>query len=311
VNTFWIIDTNLAILNSLDSLSKDDGATGINTFDFGQMYTNLHHEDIRNALHHVLSIVFSKIKYIYADMYSASWQEKRKSMICISKEKLLQLIDFVLDNAYFKFGNRIYRQIVGIPMGTDCGPYIANLTLFSYEFKYVSNLIKHGRIDEARMLNHTFRYIDDITNINDGGIFERKHQEIYPNSLTLKKMNATDQEANVLDINVKIKNGKFECKVYDKREEFSFICNRFPPVDTAISINAIYNIFNTELKRFFQICSDTNLLIDEINKLKNILLKRGYRKAQLSARFFRFVNKNKQYSIKFDLDELSAKTFLE
>jgi hypothetical protein len=309
VNMYWIIDRNVAILNCLEGISSTYGAKNLCTFDFGQMYTNLKHDDIKNAIYHVVSIAMSKIKYIYADMYSASWQCKRSSMLTISKENLLKISEFVLDNAYFRFGSNIYRQIVGIPMGTDAGPFIANLTLFSYEFKYVNMLMNTGKIDVARTLSNTFRYIDDITSVNDGGVFENVYKEIYPESLTLKKMNDNDQEANVLDIKVKIRNGKFICSVYDKRDDFPFICNRFPAVDTNISKNSIYNIFTNEMNRFFTICSDTATVFNEIKKLKDLLLARRYLESQLSARFSRFIRKNKQFNRKFDLDFLANNVF--
>jgi hypothetical protein len=309
INGFWIIDRNDSILDALENLSNDNAAKSINTFDFGQMYTCLEHTDIERALNHVLSIVFAKIQYIYADTYSASWQNKRKSMLTISKGRLLEMIEFVLSNAYFRFGSGVYRQIVGIPMGTDAGPFIANLTLFSYEFKYISKLLKDGKSDLARKLNNTFRYIDDITSINDQGIFEEVYKDIYPASLILKKMNLNDHEANVLDINVKIHERKFMCSVYDKREEFPFACNRFPPIDTAISKNVIYNTFTNELKRFFTICSNTDILIEEIEKLKLAFIVRGYKKAQLSARFVQFINKNTHFSRKFNFGTLTALPF--
>jgi hypothetical protein len=310
INLYYIIDNNSSILDTLESISTDHAAKSINTFDFGQMYTNLEHSDIIRAMQHILSIVMSKIQYIYADMYSASWQNKRKSMLTISKEKLLKMIEFVVDNAYFRFGSRVYQQVVGIPMGTDCGPFIANLTLFSYEFKYVSILMKSGKKDIAKSLNNTFRYIDDITSVNDDGIFEKVYKEIYPRSLSLKKMNETDQQANVLDISVNIQNGKFLCKVYDKRDEFPFVCNRFPSVDTNIAKNAIYNVFSNELHRYFNICSTSDILVREVTKLKILLLEKDYNKAQLSSRFYQFITKNKHFSRKFgDLNRLATSIF--
>ena len=33
----------------------------------------------------------------------------------------------LLDNIYIRFGNRLYRQIVGIPMGTNFAPLVADL----------------------------------------------------------------------------------------------------------------------------------------------------------------------------------------
>ena len=39
----------------------------------------------------------------------------------------------LLDNIYIRFGSKLYRQIVGIPMGTNCAPLVADLFLFCYE----------------------------------------------------------------------------------------------------------------------------------------------------------------------------------
>ena len=46
----------------------------------------------------------------------------------------------LLDNIYIRFGTKLYRQIVGIPMGTNCAPLVADLFLFCYEKVFVSSL---------------------------------------------------------------------------------------------------------------------------------------------------------------------------
>ena len=37
------------------------------------------------------------------------------------------MLEFLIDNIYIKVGKEIFRQQVGIPMGTDCAPFLANL----------------------------------------------------------------------------------------------------------------------------------------------------------------------------------------
>ena len=44
-----------------------------------------------------------------------------------SKQDIKDVLDFVIDNAYFHVNNEIFRQIIGIPMGSDPAPFIANL----------------------------------------------------------------------------------------------------------------------------------------------------------------------------------------
>ena len=38
-----------------------------------------------------------------------------------------------MDYIYIRFDSKLYRQIVGIPMGTNCAPLVADLFLFCYE----------------------------------------------------------------------------------------------------------------------------------------------------------------------------------
>ena len=50
-----------------------------------------------------------------------------------------EALAFLLDNIYIRFGSKFYRQLVGIPMGTNCAPLVADLFLLYYEsdFKLV------------------------------------------------------------------------------------------------------------------------------------------------------------------------------
>ena len=50
-----------------------------------------------------------------------------------SCQKVYEALTFLLDNIYIRFGSKLYRQIVGIPMGTNCAPLVADLFLFCYE----------------------------------------------------------------------------------------------------------------------------------------------------------------------------------
>ena len=47
---------------------------------------------------------------------------------------------YFLDNIYIRFGNKLYRQSVSIPMGTNCAPLVADLFLFCYEGDFMTSL---------------------------------------------------------------------------------------------------------------------------------------------------------------------------
>ena len=79
-------------------------------------------------------------------------------------------LHYLLDNIFIRFGSKLYRQMVGIPMGTKCAPLVADLFLFCYD------------IIEA--FNSTSRYLDDLLNI-DNPYFEQLVGQIYPTELQL------------------------------------------------------------------------------------------------------------------------------
>ena len=47
---------------------------------------------------------------------------------CVMRQKMCDALHYLLDN--IRFGSKLYRQIVGIPMGTCCAPLVADLFLF-------------------------------------------------------------------------------------------------------------------------------------------------------------------------------------
>ena len=50
-----------------------------------------------------------------------------------SCQKVCEDLTFLSDNIYIRFGSKLYRQIVGIPMGTNSASLVADPILFCYE----------------------------------------------------------------------------------------------------------------------------------------------------------------------------------
>ena len=76
-------------------------------------------------------------------------------------------------------------------MGSDPAPFFANLFLYHYESKWIRSL-KKSDLRRARKFANVFRFIDDLTTLNDWGEFEQHFHEIYPPELELKKENITE-----------------------------------------------------------------------------------------------------------------------
>ena len=96
--------------------------------------------------------------------------------------EVCESLNFLLDNIFVRYGNDIYRQVIGIPMGTNCAPLIADLFLYCYERDFMMNLKPDTKADVIQAFNDTFRYLDDILNI-DNPYFETMFTSIYPKEL--------------------------------------------------------------------------------------------------------------------------------
>ena len=69
---------------------------------------------------------------------------------------------FLLDNIFIRFGTKLIRQVVGIPMGTNCAPLVAYLFLFCYERGFMISLSGDKQADIIDVFNTTFRYFRTI-----------------------------------------------------------------------------------------------------------------------------------------------------
>ena len=75
------------------------------------------------------------------------------------------MMEFLIDNIFVQFGGRVFQQFqqtIGIPMGTNCAPLLADLFLYSYESDFLDGLLKQKHKQLAQSFNFSFRYIDDM-----------------------------------------------------------------------------------------------------------------------------------------------------
>ena len=47
-----------------------------------------------------------------------------------SETDIIRMVEFLIDNTYVEFGGHVYQQTVGIPMVTNCDPFVADLFLY-------------------------------------------------------------------------------------------------------------------------------------------------------------------------------------
>ena len=68
------------------------------------------------------------------------------------------------DAIFIRFGTKLYGQVVGIPMGTNCAPLVADLFLFCYErdfmraSSYVADFNTRNKLLTQKLLKQGYRY---------------------------------------------------------------------------------------------------------------------------------------------------------
>ena len=204
---------------------------------------------------------------------------------------MCEALTFLLDNIYIRFGSKLYRQIVGIPMGTNCATLVADLFLFCYERDFMLSLSDDNQSGVIEAFNSTSRYLDDLLNI-DNNFFDSMVNRIYPSELQLNKANVSDAEASFLDLHLSISDGFVKTKIYDKRDDFDFDIVNFPFLDGDVPRSASYGVYISQLIRFARVSSH----VDDFNTRNKVLtaklLRQGYRYHKLRKAFSKFYRRH-------------------
>ena len=149
-------------------------ASGLSTYDFSTLYTTLPHNLIKEKLTELIEQTFNREGSLYLacnDKNAFFTSEQPKRYIFWSCQRMCDALHYLLDNIFIRFGSKLYRQIVGIPMGTNCAPLVADLFLFCYERDFMLSLSDNNQADIIEAYNSTVRYLDDLLNI-DNSYFE-------------------------------------------------------------------------------------------------------------------------------------------
>ena len=95
---------------------------------------------------------------------------------------MCEALTYLLNNIFIRFGTKLYRQIVGIPLGTNlnCAPLIADLFLLFYGRNFMVALSYNNKEAEIiQAFNSTSKYLLNF----DNPYFEDMLGRIYPPEL--------------------------------------------------------------------------------------------------------------------------------
>ena len=144
-----------------------------------------------------------------------------------SCQNVCEALTFLLDNIFIRFGTKLYKQVVVIPMGTNCAQLVADLFPFCYERDFMMSLSDDKQADVIDAFNTISRYLDDTLNINNV-YFDNMVSQVYPSELQLNIANTFDTEAAFLDLHLSISNDNVSTKIYDKCDDFDIEIVNFP-----------------------------------------------------------------------------------
>ena len=65
-----------------------------------------------------------------------------------------------------KFGSKLFRKNVSIPMETNCAPFVEDLFLFCFERNIIMSLSEEKQSEVIEASSSTSRYLDDLLNID-------------------------------------------------------------------------------------------------------------------------------------------------
>ena len=300
IKTFWVIQNNQPVIDSLNKINLKGKADCISTFDFSTLYTTIPHDKLLDVMNELTDFCFTggTHKLISVTSSGARWvTRKSKVGLTFDKNSFKDAIKYLMENCFFTLGEKLFRQIIGIPMGSDPAPFMANLFLYFYESKWIRN-VKKSNIQRARRFCNTFRFIDDLFAINDHGEFERSFREIYPPELELKKEHSGDV-VSFLDLSIRKEDRKFSFGLYDKRDGFPFAIVRMPFSTSNIPSQMFYSCIGAEILRIGRTSSVITNFINpsksflcrmfkqgaEFDKVRRTLLK-VYGRHQIMNRFF-------------------------
>ena len=162
-----------SVLSSLDQLDVRT-ATSVQTFDFSTLYTSIPHDLLKSRISNLAHNAFRKkdgsVRYTHIKVTRAKGYFTHDlnggGDGMYTADNICRMIEFLIDNIFVQFGGRLFRQVIGIPMGTNCAPLPADLLLlYSYENEFLDNMIRSGHRRLARSFNLCYRHMIGLFSI--------------------------------------------------------------------------------------------------------------------------------------------------
>ena len=104
---------------------------------------------------YILEIVDSNPRYKYLELVHEE-TEHSDSKNKYSEDDIIKMLELLFDNIFVVFAEKVFQQTVGIPMGTNCAPLLADIlflfirsgihTVFAFNGKETVSITFHSQL---------------------------------------------------------------------------------------------------------------------------------------------------------------------
>ena len=102
-------------------------------FDFSTLYTKIPYDKLLYVFNEITDFAFKGGARDYVTVFNSgafwSWF-KSKTGRSYSLHKIKSCLEFLINDSLFEVGSKVFRQVIGIPMGSGPSPFFANPFLF-------------------------------------------------------------------------------------------------------------------------------------------------------------------------------------
>jgi hypothetical protein len=334
VRRFFVVngyEETAEFLPRIRSIHKSSTWRPLYTGDFSTMYTTIPHSDLIEKLgscvHEAVAweattrgVNEERIRFVIENGEECTYGVRsprskdvfsKQTTVCT--DTVMELVHFLIKNTFVKNGENLRQQVVGIPMGTNCAPLIANLYLYAYESGFIDRLVKSQGEEAARRFHMTFRLIDDLLSVDNPRFEEFASVPydpdgtggIYPSALTLNKTSISDTKVNFVGMTICWpRDENISLDIFDKRAEFPFQVIRYPDMCSVVPTHLPYGSFTGGLHRIYKICNNVTIFLDRCEEFSDTLLKKGCSRRRLWKLFRRFLCLQKPLRWREDVNTL-------
>lgn len=319
VKRCWFVDGFEEVTRWLRALERpgNQQERTLQTYDFATMYTTLDQTNIVDSLRFAINEAFGtshQALYYHGPSAPCTWHDSSSPgrpnpnpYLLYTAADITKLIDILVHNIYIQNGTHIRQQTVGLPMGTNPAPHLADLTCYAHEARTMDRLM-HEDINKARGFLGTFRYIDDILAADNPHLehlihIEGEHRDIthpiYPPFLSLNRTTDSPHHVDYLGMTISHRLRSFHINVTNTKQRFPYPKVNYPSLHGNFPHVLAYGVFTGQLHRFARICTSSNDFIACATQLCSTLIPKGYTYAQLRQHLKTFLNTHNPYKTRW------------